>query len=153
MINGLGRHEYYLTASQRRYFQVLGWADWMQTFITLMFTKISICLFLLRIVDTKNVKIAMYSLIGCLILFTSISVCLFLGVCRPLKAYWDVGVTGTCLSNHQVESVVLAQGSKLFLSLRSSGIAKRFSPFRYHGSHLCRIPNILLAQPSGQIKS
>ncbi|KAL2048398.1 hypothetical protein N7G274_000309 [Stereocaulon virgatum] len=110
VINGLGRHEYYLTASQRQNFQVLGWADWMQTFITLMFTKISICLFLLRIVDTRNIKFAMYSLIGCLIIFTSVSVSLFLGVCRPLKAYWDVGVDGVCLSNHQVESIVLAQG-------------------------------------------
>ena len=77
-----------------------------------MFTKISICLFLLRIVDSRKVRIALYSLIGGLVLFTSVSVCLFLGVCRPSRAYWDVGVNGICLSNHQVESVVLAQGSK-----------------------------------------
>ena len=112
VINGLGRHEYYLTAPQRRNFQILGWVDWMQTFITLGLTKISICVFLLRIVDSKKVKVGMYALIGCVSVFTATSVFFFLGVCRPLNAYWDVGVDGTCLSNHQIESVVLSQGSK-----------------------------------------
>ncbi|KAF6228506.1 hypothetical protein HO133_008236 [Letharia lupina] len=110
VLNGLGRHEYYLTSAQRRLFQVLGWADWIQTFITLALMKISICLFLLRIVDTKQVVRGMHVVISCITLFTAVSIFLFLGVCRPLRAYWDVGVNGACLSNHQVESVVLAQG-------------------------------------------
>ena len=112
VLNGLGRHEYYLSPAQRRLFQVVGWADWIQTFITLALMKISICLFLLRIVDTRNVVRGMYALISCITLFTAVFVFLFLGVCRPLRAYWDVGVDGVCLSNHQVESIVLAQGSK-----------------------------------------
>ena len=74
--------------------------------------KISICLFLLRIVDTKPVVRGMYAMITCIVLFTAVSVFLFLGVCRPLRAYWDVGVNGVCLSDHQVESVTLVQGSK-----------------------------------------
>ena len=115
VLNGLGRHEYYLTAAQRRLFQVLGWADWIQTFITLALMKISICLFLLRIVDTKQVARGMYVLASCIALFTAVCVFLFLAVCRPLRAYWDVGVDGVCLSKHQVESIVLAQGSKLTL--------------------------------------
>ncbi|CAD6579520.1 MAG: hypothetical protein ASARMPREDX12_009274 [Alectoria sarmentosa] len=110
VLNGLGRHEYYLTPEQRRLFLVVGWADWIQTFITLALMKISICLFLLRIVDTKHVVRGMYALITCITLFTAVSIFLFLGVCRPLRAYWDVGINGVCLSNHQVESVVLAQG-------------------------------------------
>ena len=112
VLNGLGRHEYYLTPAQRRLFQVLGWADWIQTFITLALMKVSICLFLLRIVNTKYVVRGMYALISFVTLFTAVFVFLFLGVCRPLKAYWDVGVDGVCLSNHQVESIVIAQGGK-----------------------------------------
>ena len=142
MLNGLGRHEYYLTSAQRRLFQVIGWADWIQTFITLALMKISICLFLLRIVDTKHVVRGMYTLISCITLFTAVSVLLFLGVCRPLRAYWDVGVNGVCLSNHQVESVVLAQGSKSTFKQYSSqsniltrGIDSPFSHFR---PHTCR---------------
>lgn len=111
-VNGLGRHEYYLTTSQRRISQAIGWADWIQTFITLALVKISICLFLLRIVESRNVKRGMYALIGFTSLFTAICVFLLLGVCRPLKAYWDVGVDGKCLSSQQVEAVIIAQGSK-----------------------------------------
>lgn len=75
-----------------------------------MFTKISICLFLLRIVDGPKVRIAMYSLIGCLVLFTTIFVCLFLGVCRPLKAYWNTGMEAVCLSDQVFENIIVAQG-------------------------------------------
>lgn len=110
VLNGLGRHEYYLTPSQRRNFQAVGWADWVQIFITLCLTKVSICLFLLRIVDSRQVVRGMYVLIGFMVLFSSVFVFLFLGICRPLKAYWDVGVSGRCLSNPQVESIVIAQG-------------------------------------------
>lgn len=110
VFNGLGRHEYYLEPSQRRNYQALAWADWVQVFITLLLTKISICLFLLRIVNSSKVTRFMYGLIGFMVLFTAVCVFLFLGICRPLKAYWDVGVQGTCLSDRQVESIVIAQG-------------------------------------------
>lgn len=112
VVNGLGRHEYYLTASQRRISRAIGWADWIQTFITLALVKISICLFLLRIVESRNVKRGMYALIGFTSLFTAICVFVLLGICRPLKAYWVVGVDGQCLSNQQFEAVIIAQGSK-----------------------------------------
>ena len=50
---------------------------------------------------------------GFMVLFTAVCVFLFLGICRPLEAYWDVGVQGTCLSDRQVESVIFAQGGSL----------------------------------------
>ncbi|KAL8920037.1 MAG: hypothetical protein Q9208_006492 [Pyrenodesmia sp. 3 TL-2023] len=110
IVGGLGRHSYYLQPSQRRLFVALGWSDWIQTFITLMFTKISICLFLLRIVDGRKVRMAMHTLIGCLVLFTTVFTCLFLGICRPLKAYWNIGVESVCLSDKVVENILIAQG-------------------------------------------
>lgn len=112
IVGGLGRHSYYLQPSQRRNFAALGWADWIQTFITLMLTKTSICLFLLRIVDNRKIRTGIYALIGCLGLFTTICIALFLGICRPLKAYWDTRDDGVCLSDGQVEAVVLAQGGR-----------------------------------------
>ena len=75
-----------------------------------MFVKISICLFLLRIVDTQKVRIAMNILIGCLVLFTAIFTFLFLGICRPLKAHWNIGVDAVCLSDNVIENIVIAQG-------------------------------------------
>ena len=78
-----------------------------------MFTKISICLFLLRIVDSKKVRTAMHVVIAALVVFTAVFVCLFLGICRPLKAYWDTGVDAVCLSDNVIENVVIAQGGTL----------------------------------------
>ena len=75
--------------------------------------KVSICLFLLRIVESRIVVRLMYAIIVCVSLFTAVSVFLFLGVCRPLRSYWELGVNGACLSKLQVESVVIAQGGKL----------------------------------------
>ena len=54
-----------------------------------------------------------YAVIGFMVLFSLIFVFLFLGVCRPLKAYWDVDVDGKCFSNPQVQSIVIAQGGVL----------------------------------------
>lgn len=113
VLSGLGRHSYYLTPAQRRNFQALGWADWIQTFITLALMKISICLFLLRISDARNVVRGMYAIIAFVTLFTLVVVFLFLGVCRPLRSHWTVGVDGVCLSKRQLESIVLAQGGEL----------------------------------------
>ncbi|KAL8757326.1 MAG: hypothetical protein Q9199_002310 [Rusavskia elegans] len=127
---GLGRHSYYLQPSQRRLFAAVGWSDWIQTFITLMFTKISIALFLLRIVDSRKVRMAMYALIGCLVFFTTIFVCLFLGVCRPLKAYWNVGMEAVCLSDNVFENIVIAQG---VLSIITDLICAAFPVFFLKG--------------------
>jgi len=112
VVNGLGRHMYYLTTSQRRDFQAIAWGDWVQVSITLGLTKISICLCLLRIVDSRRVVQAMWGIIGFTALFSSVCVFLFLGVCRPLNAYWIAGKTGTCMSRKQVETIVIAHGGE-----------------------------------------
>ncbi|KAL8993861.1 MAG: hypothetical protein Q9169_006032 [Polycauliona sp. 2 TL-2023] len=46
---GFGRHRYYLTEREYTQFMKYSYGEWIQTFQTLMFTKISICLLLLRI--------------------------------------------------------------------------------------------------------
>lgn len=127
----------------------IGWADWIQTFITLALTKISICFFLLRIVDARKIRLALYGLIGFTTLFSAVSVFLFLGVCRPLKAYWDIGIPhAVCLSDAQVEKVVLAQGSELTSKPHiSPPLLTQKSPLHPHRPHLRRLPHPLPAQP------
>ncbi|KAL9046059.1 MAG: hypothetical protein Q9206_007172, partial [Seirophora lacunosa] len=116
VFNGLGRHMYYLQPDQIRRFIIIGWLDWMQTFITIMLTKISICLFLLRIKnDTRN-KIFMYVLIAANVLVTAVICFLLLGMCRPLRAYWDVAVDGRCFSTRQFMIMVASQGTFSILS-------------------------------------
>ncbi|CAL8582198.1 hypothetical protein XPA_007867 [Xanthoria parietina] len=116
VFNGLGRHMYYLSPDERRRFHLIGWLDWMQTFTAIMFTKISICVFLLRIKDDRTNKIFMYSLIGANIIVTAVSCALFLTFCRPLHAFWDVGVEGDCFSKRHLMATVAAQGSFSVLS-------------------------------------
>ena len=108
-----------------------------------MFTKISICLFLLRIVDSKKVRTAMHVVIGALVVFTAIFVCLFLGVCRPLKAYWDIGVDSVCLSDNVFENIVIAQGGTSSLPLTRQYNKLTFgSSLNYYRPDLCCIPRL-----------
>ena len=120
VFDGLGRHMYYLQPHERRRFQIIGWLDWMQTFIAIMFTKISVCFFLLRIKNDRSNKIFIYTLMAANILVTAVICFLFLGICRPLRAYWDIGVNGVCLSKHQEEAMVAAQGGSSLAMFRSA---------------------------------
>ena len=113
VIDGLGRHAYFLTPTQLKGFEALGWTDFVQIFITCMLIKVSICLFLLRIVNTRTVTRAMYALIAAMVLFSMICVFLLLGICRPLGAWWSVKVQGTCLSKHQFMNIIIAHGGTL----------------------------------------
>ncbi|MCJ1368199.1 hypothetical protein MMC16_007340 [Acarospora aff. strigata] len=44
---GFGRHKYYLSQHEFKQFQKYSYGEWIQTFATLMFTKVSICLLIL----------------------------------------------------------------------------------------------------------
>ena len=143
---------YYLTGAQRRLFIILSWADWMQVFVTLGLTKISICLFLLRIIESRRMIKGMYVLIGFTALFSAVSFFIFIGVCRPLRAYWDVGVDGHCLSNTQIEATIIAQGSKSNALNTLNGWTYKIPPssFNPYRSYL-RSPSVNFpAQPSSQ---
>lgn len=117
VIDGLGRHAYFLTKMQLKGFEALGWTDFVQVFITCMLIKVSICLFLLRIVNTRTVTRAMYALIGAMVLFSMISVFLLLGICRPIGAWWSVSVQGTCLSKRQFMNIIIAHGGRPMVSI------------------------------------
>ena len=75
--------------------------------------KISICLFLLRIVDTKKLRVVLWGMVGFLVLFTVVFVALFLAICSPMKAYWNVMPQARCMSDTQVEMITVGQGSEL----------------------------------------
>ena len=107
----MGRHQYYLSEQEVSNFTFYGWLDWQQTFLTLTFTKISICLFLVRITSSKRIINAMHWFIVIMVVFHLIIFGLFCGFCRPLKAYWNLKVQGAvCFSKHQEMHVILAQG-------------------------------------------
>ena len=109
---GFGRHEYYLTTWQLIEFRKYAFGEWIQTFATLMWTKVSICLFLRRIPATKELIRPLDAAIGFLIVSNVILTILWIVQCRPIDAAWNTNIQGSCLSKGQMERIIMAQASK-----------------------------------------
>ena len=119
IIDGLGRHMYYLTAKNRKDYTIVSWLDWMQTFITICFCKISICMFLLRIKSSRLNRYSIYTLVACNVIVTIVCVGMFLGICSPPDVYWIIGKSGSCLSAERTMAIIIAHGSKTLVSFNS----------------------------------
>ena len=110
---GFGRHIQYLTPYQIQEFHKYTYGEWIQTFATLMFTKISICLFLLRIAIHKTFIRPLQALILFLILSNVILTLLWILQCRPVAQAWDTqDYNGFCFGKGQLERIIIAQASK-----------------------------------------
>lgn len=86
----------------------------MQTFATLMFTKISICFLLLRFTVHKAFIRPIQALIASLIVSNIILTVLYIVQCRPLARAWNKTIEGTCFSDGQLQRIIIAQASRLF---------------------------------------
>lgn len=109
---GFGRHQYYLTKWQLIEFQKYAYGEWIQAFATLMWTKVSICLFLRRIPATKVLIRPLDISIGVLILSNVILTILWIVQCRPIDAAWNSNIKGSCFSRGQLERIIIAQAGK-----------------------------------------
>lgn len=108
---GYGRHKYYLTSHQLQEFQRYSFGEWIQTFATLMWTKISICLFLLRITISKAFIRPLQAAIAILVVSNVILTVLWAVQCNPVALAWDLTQQGTCFSVAQIDNIILAQAS------------------------------------------
>ncbi|MCJ1294436.1 hypothetical protein MMC34_005994 [Xylographa carneopallida] len=106
---GFGRHKYYLTSHQLQEFQKYSFGEWVQTFATLMWTKISICLFLLRITISKAFIRPLQVAIIILVLSNVILTILWAVQCNPVALAWDLTQQGTCFSVVHIDNIILAQ--------------------------------------------
>ncbi|KAL8949431.1 MAG: hypothetical protein Q9222_004454 [Ikaeria aurantiellina] len=61
--NGLGRHKFYLPSGGYKKFLKYDYLDWAQVFATLALSKISICLFLLRLSSFRRVRLGFTGII------------------------------------------------------------------------------------------
>ncbi|KAI9661453.1 MAG: hypothetical protein M1831_002975 [Alyxoria varia] len=107
--NGFGRHVHYISSSSLQYFLAYAWGEWIQTFLTLMFTKVSICFFLLRLPASKAYIRPLWATIAALLISHVILTVLWILQCRPTKAAWNIDVEASCFSMHAVEDIILAQ--------------------------------------------
>lgn len=103
-LSGMGRHVYCLSIEQ-----VLDVAKWVLlsevgVATTLGLLKISVCLFVLRVVDKarKGIAKAIWLLIYFVALTHILQLIIYLVQCRPLAAVWSTKVKGRCFSTHIV---------------------------------------------------
>ncbi|KAL8867936.1 MAG: hypothetical protein Q9174_005334 [Haloplaca sp. 1 TL-2023] len=110
--NGLGRHRYFLEPGAHKKFLKYDWLDWAQVFLTLMFCKISICLFLLRLSNFRRLRLGLYALIAFLVTSHIPLFFLILFQCSPVSKYWrnPLEGSGTCFSKETLENIIIIQG-------------------------------------------
>lgn len=110
---GFGMHQTCLTAHQLLEFQKYVYGEWIQTFASLMWTKVSICLFLLRIAISKRLTRPLQCGVVTLILFNVILTLCWILQCRPVRAAWDTTIKGQCFSRGQKQRIIFAQASRI----------------------------------------
>ncbi|KAI4252582.1 MAG: hypothetical protein LQ352_004203 [Teloschistes flavicans] len=106
---GFGKHQRFLTPYDLRQFKKYTYGEWIQTFATLMWTKVSICLFLIRIPQSRALKRPLQWVVAFLLFSNTILTVLLIMQCQPIHAAWDIDADGRCLSLSAKEGIVLTQ--------------------------------------------
>lgn len=100
----------YLPADHYVGFLKYNFPDWVQVFFIPTLSKLSICLFLLRIFKFERWRNFLFGLIGFIIMMHTPLTILFLLQCTPLNKIWDISVPGHCFSKLSVEVIINIQG-------------------------------------------
>jgi hypothetical protein len=111
---GTGRHEFYLNMHQIMESGKLNTLAQPWYIMSTCFSKVSVCLFLLRIIEHQNRNwdfflCSLISLVVAVDCATSISI---LVQCQPLEKLWNPAVAGTCWSHHAQHATGCFQGSE-----------------------------------------
>ena len=104
---GFGRHISFLSTHQIREFEKFTFGEWIQTFQTLMFTKVSICLFLMRIPNSRRLIVLMQWAVAFLLFSNTILTVIWIMQCQPVHVAWYG--EGTCMAQGSKEAVILTQ--------------------------------------------
>ena len=121
---GFGRHQYFISQHQFQEYLKYSYGEWIQTFATLTWTKISISIFLLRIPVSKLFIRPLQAAIVILVVTNIVITLLWIFQCRPIHKVWNGDIPGQCFSLGQLQRIIISQASKLYSSLqpRISGI-------------------------------
>ncbi len=104
---GIGRHAYYLGQTQAM--DAVKWSYVAMTmfFVIVCLTKISICLFILRIKKTGWLKWVLYTLMAGQVITTAAPEIILFVQCRPVRSFWDRSI-GQCWDQSIYNAVVWA---------------------------------------------
>ena len=106
---GFGRHRIELTRWQYTEFLKYSYGEWIQTFQTLMFTKISICFLLLRIPVQKYLIRPIQGTIVALIVSNIVLTVLWILQCDPVTSAWNKQTSGSCFTDGQLQRIIISQ--------------------------------------------
>ena len=105
---GAGRHAYYLSERQQQRSLMWNYVTQYLIFLIICITKISICLFILRIKNTGWLPWCLYILMGGLVLTSLPCIIILSAQCQPLWAFW-APEAGTCWSRDVYNDAIWAQ--------------------------------------------
>ena len=94
--NGLGQHRYFLSDDEYTNAIMWGWMTQPLLFVILCLTKISICLFILRIRNTGWLRWFLWGLMIGLVVTTIPPLVVLFAECHPIQATWDKRINGKC---------------------------------------------------------
>ncbi|KAF3031326.1 hypothetical protein E8E12_001468 [Didymella heteroderae] len=106
---GLGRHSRVVSKQDLITFEKISFFQAIISAIgALGMLKISIALFLLRLIQNKWYSRALWALIGFVVIYTIGAWLTFFLRCRPMGAFWDPGLGGTCYPMELFKSFAMA---------------------------------------------
>ncbi|KAL8691248.1 MAG: hypothetical protein Q9218_003488 [Villophora microphyllina] len=106
---GFGRHRFYLTEWQYIERAKYSYGEWIQTFQTLMFTKLSICFFLLRIPVEKIFIRPIQGAIVFLVVTNIVLTLLWIFQCNPIDGAWNGNSPSKCFTEAQLQRIIISQ--------------------------------------------
>ncbi|GAB1317113.1 Rhodopsin domain-containing protein [Madurella fahalii] len=86
--HGNGRHQVYISHGDYIYNNMLGFYTQIMLFASSCLLKVSICLLLLRIKDTRGLKILLYTVMTGLFVTNFGCIIILLAQCSPVETYW-----------------------------------------------------------------
>ena len=106
---GFGRHKFYLTDWQYIEYTKYSYGEWIQTFQTLMFTKLSICFLLLRIpVETRYIRPIQGTIVA-LVVSNIVLTLIWILQCSPVAGAWNKQTPATCFTDAQLQRIIISQ--------------------------------------------
>ncbi|KAI4202415.1 MAG: hypothetical protein LQ348_001507 [Seirophora lacunosa] len=106
---GFGLHGSDLTTRQYTQFGKYSYAEWIQTFQTLMFTKLSICFLLLRIPIQNYLKRPIQGAVAVLVVTNIVLTLLWILQCNPAAGAWNKEIPAKCFTDAQLLRIIISQ--------------------------------------------
>lgn len=120
-----------------------------------MWTKVSICLFLMRIPASKALIRPLQIAVVVLVVSNIVLTVLWVVQCRPISAVWDFNIHGHCFSRGELERIIISQAGMNMASTETNYLVmlkanSDISGFRFR---ICRLSHPDSMEGSDEIQN